>query len=455
MQNVNLMNDSDAVIIISPDNMQVTLTLSGEGTYSVENIIALLKEKGVVQGINKEAIVDAIDNKKFNMEITVANGRLPIDGEDGRYDMLYESGASITSIPLDGSEVDYNTVSLIDTVKEGQVLANYIPATVGKFGFNVMGKLVNPKKGKDLPPLIGNGITVSQDRKTYTATISGRVMISDGRLDISNVLVINGEINKEACSLKFDSDIIVKGNLLAGSSVETEGDIIVEGNVDRTNIKCGGNLLVKGAVVGGNIEAGKSLYCKSLENVKVVAKENVVSDYIIGGSITCEGKVITTGERSAIVGGEVYAFKGIITSHLGSGNGIPTRVSIGLDQILLDEYNDVMKQLLKKESELKTFKKSKNELLIKYAVEQLEESGMLGKINMAMDIVKKTIEDLNEKKTKYLALAADMTTREIVVKNVAHPKVKIVIDMKELYIEQEFASILFKATTERIVAYKI
>lgn len=449
--------NNNAVIRISPDNMTVMLVLPDDKEYGSSDILDMLKAQGVVQGVNKEAIADAVDNRKFNVPIEIARGKAPVDGVDGRFDWLFTSNKS-GLIRNMTEELDYKEAKLFEVVMEGQPLAKYVPATSGTFGFNVCGKLVNPKKGKELPPLIGRGIVVSEDRKVYTAGAGGRVLESDGRIDIRKVKVIEGDVSDETGAVKFDGDVIVKGNVLPGGSLEATGDIQIDGFVERANIVCERSLLVKEGILGGKvsrIKVSECVYSRFLENASIYAGMDIITDYIIDCNIECGGKLRTIGKKGGIIGGQIYAFEGVETNDIGNQAHVPTAIAIGLNKKIFDEYSEIAKELEKKESELKTFKKTKNDMIGKYSQLQLRDSEMFGKIRMAIDVVSKNIEELQKKKNDYLALAADLVSREIVVKNTSYPNVKIVIDMKELNLEQEIAKVVFKANQERIMAYKI
>lgn len=457
MADEKIVNGTDAVIYVSSDKMLATITLRNEEIeYTVDDITKYLKDNGIVQGIDTGAITQMLSNKKYNVPVLIAAGKKPEDGQDGRFDIL----CLTESIEIGDEELqnnNYNNSHLFEAVREGQPLARYIPATAGKFGFNIMGQLVNPKKGKELPPLKGKGIVISEDRKVYTAAYGGRVIRTEDRLEVSKVLTINGNINSTVGNIKFDGDIIIKGDVLSGFNIEAKGDVEIDGHFERSNIKCN-NLLVKAGVQGGGvskIEARGNVVAKFFEHVNIEAQGNVTTNYIMNSNIECQGIVKTVGNKAAIIGGDVYAFSGIITNNLGNSAEIPTHASIGVNGKLLEQYNDVTKQIQKKESEYRTFKKAKDDLVSKYTQIQLGESEMFDKINLALEVINQNISELNTKKDEFLALAADLASREIIVNGYVYPNVRLIIDMKELNVEQEITSVTFKASKEKIMAYKL
>lgn len=75
--------------------------------------------------------------------------------KDGFFTYFFKTELpKVPKIKTDGS-VDYQNIDFFEIVKEGQKLAEYTPSTTGYYGYTVTGKMTAPKRGKNLPQLVG------------------------------------------------------------------------------------------------------------------------------------------------------------------------------------------------------------------------------------------------------------------------------------------------------------
>ena len=240
---------SDSVVYISDDKMTATLDLvkPREGqSYTVKQLILLLNSNGVKQGINQDVLQQMIDNQLYYTATTVAQGKVPRDGQDGRYQFYFRVGKSATPKVLPDGTVDYLNMDLFESVTVGQVVAEYIPATNGEYGYTVAGDLMTPKKGANLPPLRGSGFTVSEDKKQYISILNGKVELKDdGKLEISNIYNITGNLDISIGNVRFDGDVYVSGNVTAGLSIMAKGNVVIDGTVESVNIRSGGDVILR------------------------------------------------------------------------------------------------------------------------------------------------------------------------------------------------------------------
>lgn len=82
----------------------------------------------------------------YCMDILVAKAKLPVNGSDA--EIVYSFNAEKTLKPTmseDGS-VDFHKLDMIESVKEGQLLATLIPIDYGEPGKDVYGNMIRPKK---------------------------------------------------------------------------------------------------------------------------------------------------------------------------------------------------------------------------------------------------------------------------------------------------------------------
>lgn len=174
---------------ISEDAMAAYLTLlkplPGE-VYTVEALMEVLRQQGVVYGVREEILKRMIDEKLFDFRIQVAFGMPVVDGQDGIYEYNFNQNPDKKPKIRDDGTVDYWSMNLIETVVEGQVIAIYKPAVPGTDGMNVRGNVIPAKPGKEQAPLKGRGFERSNDNLTYIATIDGKIEMVNNRININN-----------------------------------------------------------------------------------------------------------------------------------------------------------------------------------------------------------------------------------------------------------------------------
>ncbi|MCX4269051.1 MAG: FapA family protein [Lachnospiraceae bacterium] len=350
---------SDSIVYISDDKMTATLDLvkPQEGSsYTVKQLILLLNSNGVKQGINQQMLQQMIDNQLYYTATTVAQGKVPKDGQDGRYQFFFQVGKSSTPKVLPDGTVDYLNMDLFESVTVGQVVAEYIPATNGEYGYTVAGDLMTPKKGANLPPLRGSGFTVSEDKKQYISILNGKVELKDdGKLEISNIYNITGNLDISIGNVRFDGDVYVSGNVSAGLSIMAKGNVVIDGTVESVNIRSGGDVILRKGMMGGGegkIEAEGSVTGRFFEAVTIKAKGPIRGDYFLNCKITTEDILEVTGVKGVILGGSVRALKLIKAQTLGNSAELPTIVETGVTDQYMRRYNEIGQMLAKVDSEV-------------------------------------------------------------------------------------------------------
>ncbi len=448
---------SSVHVNISPDDMRATVIIKADiddEFFNVDTIITMIKEFGVKQGIQKKAIEKIVDGRLFGSEIEIAVGRSAVNGIDGRFDFKFNiDSASNMVVLLDGS-LDLFNNNLINEVVKDQVIVEYIPATAGGFGYTVTGKLLMPVKGKDKPALRGVGFKLSEDGKIYTAAIKGRVSLVKGnRLEVSNVFVLNKDLDISVGNIRFDGDVYIKGDVQAGMLVEATENIVIDGHVESAFIKAGKTILIKGGMQGagtGNIEAGENVIGKFFESTNVMADGNVNANYILNCNIYSKNKVEVFGTKGKIIGGFVKGLKGVETFTLGNSAQVVTNISAGVDDIVMNQYNEIKKNIAKVISEVDILEKG----VVEYSKQREQYSVAYNKILQARE-VKISERDVLIKKLEEITVALHNTREvKIVARGNVYPQVKISVDMEKVDVSKEVNNVTFKKVDNRVGVFK-
>lgn len=305
---------------ISPDALTANITfymtkeelsLIGKERLKSE-VAALLKSNGVVFGIN----LDFLDGDPEPFHTYTAVRGIPAEDGADAVIRMYELTEAKPQVGK-GGRVDFYEMKLINRVKPGDWLGERIEATDGKPGRNVLGKEIEPIKGKTAP-LNYDKRTVAEvhtkGKTTLVSKINGAVNYVDGRISVSNHLEINGDAGVATGNIKFDGYVTIHGTINDGYSVEATNDIEINSPYGLGNIKSiistNGSIYIRGGVASKNtveIIAGKNVYVKFADNARIVCGGTAhIGYYCINSKITAKG-VLFDSFNGQVIGGDIRA----------------------------------------------------------------------------------------------------------------------------------------------------
>ncbi len=233
-------------------------------------------------------------------------------------------------------------------VEQGQPLLKIVHPIQGKPGINVVGDLVACEQLED--PIIDISDTVMvvdhETERLFTSLDNGCLIYKNNKIDVTDSIVVSGNVGPESGSIKKGAtSVIVKGNVLSGYYIESEGDVIVEGSIENgAKIHCRDLSVYKGVFgsksdiyITGNAEVGyiHGSKMRVLGNIKVLR-------YVMESEITCRsnfeviGQGVSGSERGALIGGNTSVLGSALLHSIGSGAEI-TRISCGIDTYLYDK----------------------------------------------------------------------------------------------------------------------
>ena len=208
---------------ITEDKTEAWLYLCApeDGTkYEKSEIMRYLQLNGVMAGINESHVAAMCKKQIYEREVKVAASEKGDPGIEGRFEFFFNTEKPKPEIRKDGT-VDYRSMSLVQNVEEGQLLAIYHPAVQGTSGRDVTGAFEKANMYKDLRPLTGKGISNADDPNKYYATKSGKVEYDgDNKLSIVEVYEVQGGCDYANNALvDFNGDVIIHGNVEAGVTI--------------------------------------------------------------------------------------------------------------------------------------------------------------------------------------------------------------------------------------------
>ncbi len=319
---------------------------------SVEYILNFLVENKIVYGIKKENIYKVVRDREIGKSIIVAQGVEAIEEKPKTAFLVFDRSKVLPMLGVNLSE-------MVLEVVEGQPLVKLSKFVPGKPGRNIFGAQIEieSKKGDALPKGTNTEVS-STDRDMLISTVSGQVVIEDGKISVHNIQEINRNIGTDMMTM---GSLVVKGDILDGVKLKVSNDLHVKGNVFDAKIEVGGILKIDGNVVGktgSKIKAGGNITAKYIENAEVYSGGDIyVERDSLNSKLESGGEVIV---KERIVGGSVSSEKKVSAREIGEEGGLKTIIQTGIDA----RKERILKEIILKinESDLKN-KKLKAALL--------------------------------------------------------------------------------------------
>jgi uncharacterized protein (DUF342 family) len=363
--------------LMDEDKIYLTLVYRGPpiDTIHEENILSILRTKGIKYGLQKEAIYNIINTLKeksnsiVSIKEIIAKGLPPEPSKDGSYQLLINLEPKIPT-KEDGS-IDLKNIEYYKIVSPNQKIIILYPPYKGKNGINIFGEEIPSKEPLPIPIKTGNNINLIKQQDGSLLGISkiyGIITLKENVLDISPDLLIEEDASIEKGNLRFKNNIYIKKNLLRGLEVYTEKDLIVEGNIESGKLRILGNLICKGGIntaFTGTIICKHKIQTSFIENTHIICDNDlIVKNSILNSQIICHGSIIINSEKGSIIGGKITFYESLNCKILGNISGIKTEIYVGYHhnnihilETLESEFKKIEKEIQLLTEELKYYKK--------------------------------------------------------------------------------------------------
>ena len=432
----------DIHILVSEDRMSVTLNLTQPSNgvkIGVREVMRALREFDVKEGIKQDVIRQVIDDQMFFTDIVVAEGKPAVMGDDGRFEYHFRKEVKSTPKLLPNGSVDYKGIELFETVEKGQVIADYISATAGEFGYDVLGNILTPQRGKEQPTLKGKGFHMTDDKKQYISDITGIIEWKDDEsIEIRNVYVVDGNVDLAVGNINFDGDVDVLGDVESGFMISASGNVSIAGNCEQCSIFAGQDILIKGGLQGrsnSEISAGGNIIGQFFESATIRAEGNVTCTYMLNCDTICEGFLNVAGRRGVIIGGHTTAKTGIECFGIGNVAESKSIVEVGVGDGDSKAYQQLMDRCEKVQKDIATLEEGIDKIMaMEERTEKVEE--FYDKLTQALYTQKEELKGLLEEREIRIVKMSEQKNAEIDVKGTVYPGTRIFVS-SDVYLVRE------------------
>ncbi|MGI9951161.1 FapA family protein [Moorellaceae bacterium AZ2] len=220
-----------------------------------------LQRQNIVYGLDYEALKEVCRRVEPG-EVVIARGKPPLPPQDAWIEYLFDLRETSRKEVGEEERVDYRELVVRSSVQPGDVLAIWHPGQPGEAGVTVTGQPVLPRPPKEQVLVAGRGSALSDDGGRCIATVEGRpVVIRRGPkiiVEVTPVLVHQGDVNLASGNLKFKGNIVISGNVTETMMVVATRDVEVNGDVTQATVQAGGSILVRRNAIGSTLVAGDS-----------------------------------------------------------------------------------------------------------------------------------------------------------------------------------------------------
>ena len=385
LRNPQLEKDAKIIVSVPDDKMSAYVEIEppffAKPWPTAEMIMKAIVERGIVYGIDKDAINSLVTGKIANEPVIVANGMQPVQGKDGYIELMIDPDKPIEV--NDEERVDFWSRSSIVIVHPGDEIARRHAAVQGQNGYNVFGKPVKPDSVKNVDFEFGDGLERSKnDPSLLIATVDGQLKNSYGTLEILPELDVKHDVDFDIGSIDFTGSVNIHGSVRENFKVNAHGTIDIHGTVEGAEVSGDSNIIIHAGIRG----TGKALI-RALGDVSVNFCDQatiksggnvIVKTSILHSKITARKAIIALGrsDDAQVIGGRLEAGLEVSCRVLGNELGTRTEVVAGLTPEQMDDNNLERRRVLKADLETLAVELEKIDANLNY-LKSLQASGEL------------------------------------------------------------------------------
>ncbi|RKM62447.1 DUF342 domain-containing protein [Butyrivibrio sp. CB08] len=413
---------------ISQDRMTVTAFFyppsEGAELMTEKEVMDSLAYRKVKYGIQEDAIKKFFEHRQYCTEIVVAQGKKVVEGHDAKVELHFNANLRAKPTLREDGSVDYFHLNLINNVQQGQLLATLHKEVLGEPGINIYGETIKPHSVKSTFIKFGKNTVLSEDKTQLFAAKSGHVTVREGKITVSDVLVVEN-VDVSTGNIEYEGSVEVKGVVASNFSVKAGGNIVVKGIVEGATLDAGADVILEcGAKAGGNITAGGNVVTKFIENATVNSRGGVTSECILHSNVSSGTEVTVTGRRGFIAGGKVTAADRITAKVLGSEMGANTIIEVGADPQLKVRLKDLQKNITAANKNLESMKPTLEGFTkmlkagAKFTPEQVANVKKLMEVNKTLTA---QVQQNEEEYSELMEKLAESKEADVIVEGTAYP----------------------------------
>ncbi len=303
------------VVRVADDKMSAAINVVSTADkirrYTIQELNRAIRQKGIVHGIDSEALMKMVSKQTFNRDVVFARGTPPVDGIDGAVEHLI------------------NMEEKTD-VKAGTAICRITPPTAGTTGYDIFGHALPAHNGASISIPIGENTNFDKTTNILSATSGGKLTFKDGVYRVSDEYVINGNVSVDTGRIEFPGNVVIKGNVTDGAIIIAGKSVAVTGKVKGAIIVAKNNLSIDLSVKDSRITTEKgNMQLTSCYTSVINCGGNIELASLYNCKTKCIGNMDCTVNQGSINGGETVCVGKLICTTIGSRLHESTDVIVG------------------------------------------------------------------------------------------------------------------------------
>lgn len=320
------------------------------GSISYEDVLLLLKNKGILYGIDEELLknICAKPNYYLGKEVEIAKGLQPTTGEDAYLNWEISLNNEKKLQELEDGSVDFYSIKEIANVRKGQIILTKVPFTEGESGISVTNRKIAGKHGRDILIKVGKNVVLNENKDRLYSALDGQLVITDNdKINVFPIYEVNGDVDLSIGNINFVGSVIIRGNVPDGFKIHADGDIKVYGNVEGAELIAKGDIFIQQGIIGHNkslIKAGGNVQAAFILDGEVYAdKDILVTQSIMHSKLYAGKQVICKGVKGLVIGGNIQAGELIVATTIGNYMATATVVEVGMNPTAKRDWHEIQK----------------------------------------------------------------------------------------------------------------
>ncbi|MBK7106391.1 MAG: DUF342 domain-containing protein [Ignavibacteriae bacterium] len=451
--------DGSGDVKISDDSMKVCVdiypSVGDHPIPTLEDIETKIVSLGITSDINKEILSKEINDVKLSKQkitdICVSEGKLPINGIDGKLENCTANKEKLENFSCD----EFHKINPVISVKDGETIAIIHLPTNGEYGTNVFGKQVNPIPGKEIKIKLGPNTKFSEENPNHIiAKLDGFLDLKEASISITDTFTVNGDIDFKSGNIISKGSLKVKGNVNNDFSLNLSKDIEIDGYVGDAIIESGRNIFIHGGFLGkgkGILKSEGDIAVKFVENQKIFSRGSVtIIKELLNAQVFAKSKITCSGNKAVIVGGHTIAGDVIEIYSLGNSSESETIVEVGFDYLKRNSINDNKQR----QTDLRKKLEEVDKVLFEFAQMKRLNDQCKEKVKVLVGEHKILLAEIEKIKEQNLKLTNEIyvpTSSKISVNGTIFPGVKIGINGRFFIVKEPLRAKTFLLSAENEV----
>ncbi|MDR0597147.1 MAG: FapA family protein, partial [Treponema sp.] len=325
-----------------------------EGGLGITNdyLLGVLDRFNIKQGVRWDAVKETAarcnQKREIIRNVLIAAGIRPVKEVNEYFEINPHLARQKSPVPDKNrnDQIDYRSHSPFIIVNKDQALAAKKPRTPGKEGKNVHGDPIPYETLAVEGAKPGDNTRI--DEKYIVSEINGQLVEEKNILHVRKNLEIKGSVGYATGNIIFPGDVFIEGAVSDGFKIYSGGSVTIQQTFDVTEVITKGDLNVAGGIVGRGrafLKVGGGIRTKFIQNCKAACRKTMTIEAGIVNSNIFVMEKLDLGDKGKILGGEIYAIKGIRAGSIGKEAGKATHIHCGVDFTLQKEQEDNNKTL--------------------------------------------------------------------------------------------------------------